>query len=107
MTAKETRALYERAIEHYGPRHQVYKAIEECGELVQALCKYEEFAPNAPATVNAVIAADALVDHVSEEMADLLMTWEQLTMLFQNEAAVLQWKDRKLDRLKERLEAET
>lgn len=102
MTAKETRALYERAIKHYGEAVQIVKALEEFGELIQAISKG---LIESPAGLEDDDLARAIVDHINEEMADAQIMLEQLTVIFKNESAVLQWKDRKLDRLKERLDA--
>lgn len=104
MTAKETRALYERAIKHYGEAVQIVivKALEEFGELIQAISKG---LIESPAGLEDDDLAQAIVDHINEEMADAQIMLEQLTVIFKNESAVLQWKDRKLDRLKERLDA--
>ena len=77
MTLEEQRAVLSRAVWTYGPELQEMKAVEELGELTQALCK-------------ALVAAkfqtmedflDAM-DHVFEEIADVeIMTAQLFTWL--------------------------
>lgn len=31
--------LFQKALDHFGPSHQIVKTMEECGELIQALAK--------------------------------------------------------------------
>ena len=101
MTTLETRDLYNRAIEHYGIGAQVMKAIEEFAELTQALCK----ASTAEGQFEARVAE--IADNLSEEMADALIMWEQLLIIFGNSKDVSKWLERKKLRLEARLEAES
>ena len=101
MTTLETKNLYTRAIERYGIGAQVMKAIEEFAELTQALCKASAAEGQAPEQVAEI------ADNLSEEMADTLIMWEQLLLIFGNSADVSEWLERKKLRLEARLEAET
>lgn len=93
------RRLLERAIDTYGATQQVWKAVEEMGELVQALAKLagDPGAPNPE--------YNQRVDHVAEEIADVRIMLEQICMIFDIEERAGQWRYHKLQRLKERLDA--
>lgn len=97
MTTLETKDLYTRAIERYGVGAQVMKAIEEFAELTQALCRASA-AEGQPKERVAAIA-----DNLSEEMADALIMWEQLLLIFGNSEDVSEWLERKKARLERRL----
>lgn len=71
-----------------GSRHQIYKCVEECGELIQILMKYAEDEPSTE-----------IVDRVEEEIADVLITLESLKMVF-NIRNINKWKKYKIERLK-------
>ena len=82
-----------RAIGHYGRESQIDKAIEEMGELIQALSKCKRFGD--------------LQSHVNviEETADVYIMMLQLIAMFgvdENDNMI----DVKLVRLKERMDAE-
>lgn len=93
MTTLETKDLYTRAIDHYGVGAQVMKAIEEFAELTQALCKASAAEGLAPERVAEI------ADNLSEEMADALIMWEQLLLIFGNSEDVSEWLERKKERL--------
>ena len=89
-------AVYRDAIEYYGAKNQVDVALEEMGELIQALmkerrCEEEWRRPD-------------LRVHVAEEMADVEIMLEQLKIIFKNEEAVEQWRGAKIERLERRLD---
>ena len=89
------------AIWHYGPATQELKAVEELAELQQALCK----ALAAAKTESMEVFMDAM-DHVFEEMADVEIMLEQIRLIFADAPErIEQWKARKLERLRRRLEA--
>ena len=93
------RALLQRAIDTHGANQQVWKAVEEMGELTQALAKLagDPGAPNPD--------YNQRMDHVAEEIADVRIMLEQICMIFDIEARAGQWRYHKLQRLKERLDA--
>ena len=72
------------AISHYGTGAQLLKAIEELGELIQALAKSDR-------------------DNIAEEMADVRIMLDQLEIMFGNGAEVREWELKKLKRLDERV----
>lgn len=53
-------------INHYGVNHQLNKLKEECDELKQAIIDYENTHEN--------------IDHVAEEMSDVLNLIEQVSL---------------------------
>lgn len=99
MTTMETQNLYTRAIERYGEGAQIMKAIEEFAELTQALCKASTVTGDTDPGQIAEIC-----EHLSEEMADAQIMWQQLLLIFGNSADVSDWLERKRERLEARLE---
>lgn len=77
------------AIETYGCQSQMIVAIEELSELQKELTKH--------------LRGENNVDHISEEMADVYIMLEQLSIMFKNSNAVDVWKRQKLKRLDSRL----
>lgn len=90
--------IYSKAIEKYGADSQIDMAIEEMAELTQALFKVRRYqkAHEGDYTTK-------LLDHVSEEMADVINTLEQVKMIYQNEDLIDWHANNKLKRLEERL----
>lgn len=84
----EDKAILQEAINRYGVDAQIDRSIEEMSELIQALLK------------NRIGRSDA---NVSEEMADVKITMEQLEMIFENADVVHDFYNYKIKRLKERL----
>jgi len=77
------------AIETYGCQSQMIVAIEELSELQKELTKH--------------LRGENNVDHISEEMADVYIMLEQLSIMFKNSDAINVWKKQKLERLDNRL----
>ena len=92
----QKRALLTQAIDTYGANNQIMKALEELGELVQAIAKAHLTHNDKRKSVG--------VDHVAEEIADVKITLEQLCMIWGIEERVGQWEYSKLARLKERVD---
>jgi len=91
MNHKEVTDTYKQAIETYGERAQKLMAIEEMSELTKEICK--DFR--------------GLLDrgHLIEEMADVLITIEQLAIIYEiSDVAIFNACYKKIERLKERLE---
>ena len=82
------RALYRRAIDRFGPTDQTLKAIEEMGELTQALCKHLVALTDG----TSMEAQERMRRHIAEEMADVVIMLDQLSDIYQNRAEVLDWK---------------
>lgn len=100
-TPERMQELYLRAIDRYGVGAQIMKAIEEFAELTQALCKASTATGDTdPGQI------DEICEHLSEEMADAQIMWQQLLLIFENAGSVAEWTDRKLDRLEARLNDE-
>lgn len=91
MNHKEITDTYKQAISAYGEKAQKLMAIEEMSELTKEICK--DFRGKMDR------------EHLIEEIADVTITIDQLMMMYGisgNE--IEQMRERKIDRLKERLE---
>ena len=85
-TKNDRKIVYDKAFKINGTELQLTVAIEELAELQQALCKYKRGE-----------------DHnVEEEIADVKIIIEQLEMIF-DKNVIARWKNKKVDRLEERL----
>lgn len=82
-------AICEDALDTFGIEHQVDKCIEECAELINALEKYRR--------------GRALPPEVVTEIADVLITCAQMSIVF-GRVAVVHEEARKLKRLEKRIE---
>ena len=89
MTEKE---ILQAAIDTYGKKSQCAMAMEECGELVQAINKVcREFSYSRR-------------DNLIEEIADVLIMIEQLKLMFDlSDREISIMRDRKLQRLERRI----
>ena len=81
--------IFRSAIDTYGAVMQITVAFEEMSELQKELCKY--------------LRGSGSQENIAEEIADVEII-EQMKMLFNCEAAVLQVREKKVKRLKERME---
>ena len=75
------REILTKTIKHYGSGNQIFKAMEECAELIRALARYDD------------------PDNIAEEMADVKIMLGQLEIIMDNREAVRIWELRKLRRL--------
>lgn len=80
--------IYKKAIETYGFPTQAAMVVEECSELINAICKFRRGRVGD--------------DDIITEIADVMIMCEQLSYYFGKEKVELE-KERKLERLKERL----
>ena len=85
--------IFRSAIDTYGAVMQITVAFEEMSELQKELCKY--------------LRGSGSQENIAEEIADVEIMMEQMKMLFNCEAAVLQVREKKVKRLKERMEMRT
>lgn len=90
MTIDEITNIIEDAVEHFGMENTAHKFIEEMGECTQMVCKIMEGSTD--------------YDHMAEEMADVLITWEKwlYAMCMADEyffETYRAWKAEKLERL--------
>lgn len=93
------RNLLQRAIDTHGAQIQVFKTVEEMGELLTAIGRFEASgedwkAPEGP----------KMLDNIAEEVADVRIMLEQICMIFDVEDRAVRWRWHKLTRLKERLD---
>lgn len=90
ITNQEVTDTYKQAIETYGVRAQKLMAIEEMSELTKEICKDFRGKLNR--------------EHLIEEMADVTITIDQLMIMYEiSGKEIQQMRERKIDRLKERL----
>ena len=75
---------YERILAHFGGYNQIFKCMEEMGELTVELCKYQNGKNNE--------------EQIASEIADCLIMLEQMIILFGCRKRVWQYVDSKLQR---------
>lgn len=80
------------AIRHYGYDHQIMVAVEEMGELLQALSKFKRH--------------EGDINNIIEEIADVEIMMQQLCLMFECYEEVVAVRRQKIERLKKRLENE-
>lgn len=85
----ENKELYKRALDTWGEGSQVMMLVEECGELLNAITKYYRKRVEIPDVIT--------------ELADVSIMVEQMAVNF-GYADFLKEKQRKLDRLQNRLD---
>jgi hypothetical protein len=85
--------LYTKVLEKWGYYSQIDMCIEEMAELTKALCK----AKRSKKPENWLMS-------VYEEIADVAITLEQMSILFDGEEAISYKKEEKLLRLKRLIE---
>ncbi len=91
-TANDTQHIYEAALNKYGKENQTRMMFEEMAELQKELCKEARGEDNT--------------DAIAEEIADVKIMLEQMTILHNCKDMVEMQMKRKLQRLKKRLEGE-
>lgn len=86
--------IYRAAVQEYGANHQIHKAAEELGELIQALMRY--------------INGEPVVGNVCEEIADVEIMLEQVKIILgeRYEQYLELKKAEKIGKLAERLSEE-
>ena len=85
--------IFRSAIDTYGEVMQITVAFEEMSELQKELCTH--------------LRSNGSQENIAEEIADEKKMIEQMKMLFNCEASVLQVREKKVKRLKERMEMRT
>ena len=91
MNIKDEKLLY-RAIRTFGADAQIKKTFEEMGELQEAICKVDT-------------GRDTL-EHLAEEVADVQIMLDQVILMYGIEETVADWREEKLGRLREKIEAD-
>ena len=79
--------ILKKAIEHYGKEHQLGVAQEELSELVTAISHYKRGREH----------------NVAEEIADVEIMLSQLKIIFNCTDEVEEWKEKKVERLANRI----
>jgi NTP pyrophosphatase (non-canonical NTP hydrolase) len=82
--------LYSKVIKTWGEGPQLLMVIEEMAELTKEICK--------------TFRGEDNIEQLCEETADVLIMLEQLQIIFADPIKVYDYKQKKLTRLKERLE---
>lgn len=91
MTRTEQEKIMKKALDHYGVDAQIDKCIEECAELINALCKYKQ---------------KRCQEHdVITEIADVTIMMWQMADVFGYEKTTDEYLF-KLNRLKDRIKKE-
>lgn len=85
---QDERTVCVLAVEKFGPESQINMALEECAELIDALCKFRR---------ERVGTLDVIT-----EIADVQIMCEQLAYMF-GEQTVEDERKRKIERLRKRL----
>ncbi|MFC0906341.1 MazG nucleotide pyrophosphohydrolase domain-containing protein [Clostridium sp. MT-14] len=83
MNLDKFRGACLNAVNYFGAESQKRQTIEECSELIQAICK----------------DLRGLENNAEEEIADVLIMLEQLTHIYDNDK-IEKFKKEKIDRLK-------
>lgn len=83
------RQVLGRAVSFYGSEIQRIVAIEELSELQKELCKS--------------LRGQTDKEHIAEEIADVQIMMEQMMILYELHYYVASWKQKKMDRLRDRL----
>lgn len=97
--------ILQEAIDHYGEESQLDMAIEEMSELTKAICKYKRAVKERERDICHSTAKDVIFakGDIVEEIADVLIMIEQLTMIFDCKERVSAIASKKIDRLKWRI----
>ncbi len=82
--------VYRMALDTFGAEAQTLMCFEEMAELQKELCKHARGANNA--------------EHIAEEIADVQIMTEQMSLLFGCEGLTANYRQMKLERLRARLE---
>lgn len=107
MKRTEENKIMKAAIEKYGAGGQLGVVIEECSELIQAICKYQRAKSNSKTSQRDL---DRRIDALIEEAADVQIMIDQLAMMKSEWDPVVYsdmfstMREEKLARLQKRLE---
>ena len=88
-----TEKLLIKAINTFGEESQRDMAVEECAELIKALCKYNRG------------ISDRTADDILEETVDVSLAVEQMRYIFDHDGQFEEIRKKKLDRLAQKIEA--
>lgn len=100
---EETRKKIQKIADTYGLRPQLRQCVEECSELIKALCKWDRKWGDS-------LLSDSHEckerDDIITEIADCKMMLEQIEYLMSAEYDVTMEVERKINRQLERIETE-
>lgn len=104
FTHEELKVL-QSAIDHYGEENQLDMAIEEMSELTKAICKYKRAVKERERDICHSTAKDVIFakGDIVEEIADVYVMLEQLTVIFNCKERVSAIASEKIRRLKARI----
>lgn len=86
--------------EQFGIENRLLQCTEECGELIQALSKYQRILQGDKTCQTDMIHAEYMI---AEEMADIEICIEQLKYLLGNSKQIEQIKEEKIHRTELRI----
>ena len=95
MTEEQRKAVRDIAA-HYGLKSQEQMAIEECAELIQAITKHNRIKIGEQGYI-------ASITGIAEEIADVMIMCEQLTVLYGIRGVVEEQLEFKIARQQERM----
>lgn len=100
---EETKQKIQKIADAYGLRPQLRQCVEECSELIKALCKWDrEWGDSLISDSHECKERDDVIT----EIADCKIMLEQIEYLMSAEYDVIMEVDRKIDRQIERIETE-
>lgn len=95
--------LLRNIISHYGAAKQTDMAIEEMSELTKALLKWRR---TADIENISDLYLSSLHSDIAEEIADVQIMLDQLTLIYNVEDAVNEWISKKIKRTLDRMKEE-
>ena len=95
--------LLRNIISHYGAAKQADMAIEEMSELTKALLKWRR---TADIENISDLYLSSLHSDIAEEIADVQIMLDQLTLIYNVEDAVNEWISKKIKRTLDRMKEE-
>lgn len=88
--------IYKSAIKKFGMDNQLWKAVEEFGEVITAIARVKQI-QNYPDQI------DNIFENLREERADCRIMLKQLDLIFNDKSKVDEWESFKLKRLENML----
>ena len=98
LLSEEDMSTFQKAWDKWGQRAQLGMIIEECAELIKAVCK---FIRNDELIENPKKEKD--INHIVEEMVDIVIMCEQFLYIFKKGKEFYHIRREKMDRLDGRL----
>lgn len=102
LLRQSSKSIFQRYTDKFGDRPQVIKTIEECGELIQALCKW--LIATSPDLVANDYDPEACVKDIVAEAVQVDVMLSQLRCIFSNRLLWADTKHREMLRLRAILE---